>query len=162
MTTPSPRTRITREQRHHLLQTIKALLGMHKHPSEIKRVVSKEFQLSPRSVERYITRARREMVESVTVPLEQMRAEAYHFYLYKLSNTKLSEREQIRCRERMDKLLGLDTPTQPRKKRFIRNLTLEKIQNMSVEELKETRKLIHKDYCRMTGQPYPKNDSASR
>jgi len=96
------------------------------------------------------------------VPLEQMRAEAYHFYLYKLSNTKLTEREQIRCRERMDKLLGLDTPTQPRRKRWLRNLTPEMIKNMSNKELEETQKILEKDYYRMTGEPYPKKDSASR
>ncbi|WP_299469522.1 hypothetical protein [uncultured Gimesia sp.] len=104
----------------------------------------------------------RQIVESVTVPLEQMRAEAYHFYLYKLGNTNLSEREQIRCRERMDKLLGLDTPTQPWQKRWLRNLTLEQIQNMSAEELEATRKLVHKDYYRMTGQPYAKDGSVPR
>ncbi len=162
MTTPSsqPRTRISREQRHQLLQAIKTLLGMHKHPSDIKRVISKEYQLSPRSVERYITRARREMVESLTIPFEELRAQSFQYYLYKLNNANLSEREQIRCRERMDKLLGLDCPSQNKRKRWTHNLTPEKIRNMSDKELDATREVILKDYYRGTGQSYPKCETS--
>ncbi|WP_417386945.1 hypothetical protein [Gimesia sp.] len=161
-TPPKTRTRISSEQRHQLLEAVKMLLGLHRHPSDIKRAISKEYQLSPRSVERYITRARNEMVESLTIPLEQLRAQSFQYYLYKLQHADLSEREQIRCRERMDKLLGLDCPTQPRQKRRWRNLTPEKIKSMSKEELDAAYQLVQKDYYRSQGQPYPKVDSAPR
>ncbi|WP_339688168.1 hypothetical protein [Gimesia maris] len=155
-TPPRTRTRISSERRHQLLEAVKMLLGLHRHPSDIKRAISKEYQISPRSVERYITRARREMVESLTIPFEQLLAQSYQYYLYKLQYGNLSEREQIRCRERMDKLLGLGGTSQSRVRRWTHNLTPEKIQNMSDEELNATREVVLKDYYRSRGESYPR------
>ncbi|QDU11626.1 hypothetical protein [Gimesia aquarii] len=133
--TSQTRTRISKEQQIQLVQLVKHLLSLGKHPLEIKRAVTLEFNLSTRSINRYIARARHEMVERLEVPIEQLRAESFFFYVSVINDAKSTQRERLRARERIDKLLGLDKPAQSRGSLWQLNLTPADIQNMSDEEL---------------------------
>ncbi|QDT98136.1 hypothetical protein [Gimesia aquarii] len=133
--TSQGKTKLTREQQIQLVHLVKHLLSLGKHPLEIKRAVTLEFSLSTRSIDRYITRARREMVERLEVPIEQLRAESFFFYVSVINDAKSTQRERLRARERIDKLLGLDKPIQSRGNVWQLNLTPDDIQNMSDEEL---------------------------
>lgn len=137
MTTPNSPAgkRITREQQSQLVQAVKQLLSQGKHPSDIKRAINREYELSPRSVERYITRARREMIDHLEAPTNQLRSESFVFYLTIINDSRSSQRERLRARERIDKLLGLDTPPHLRDETAYKGLTAEVIKNMTDEEL---------------------------
>ncbi|QDT45318.1 hypothetical protein Pan241w_54380 [Gimesia alba] len=104
------RTYLSKEDREHVVRLVKKMLGMGKYSSDIKRAVAEEFQLSRRSVERYLKRAREEMVYRMQVEPDVHRAESYYFYRSVINNPNVHPREQLRARERMDKLLGLEIP----------------------------------------------------
>ncbi|MFH1303592.1 MAG: hypothetical protein ABIK07_21260 [Planctomycetota bacterium] len=144
--TTQSRKRITREQQTQLVEAVIHLLSLGKHPSEIKRAINREYDLSRRSVERYITRARREMTDRVEAPVHQQRAESFFFYVSVVNDPKSHQRERLRARERIDKLLGLDLPVHLRNDELEFNLTPKDIQNMTDEELSE-------NYDRLMNQP---------
>lgn len=104
------RTYLSKEDREHVVRLVKKMLGMGKYSSDIKQAVAQEFQLSRRSVERYLKRARQEMVYRMQVEPDVHRAESYYFYRSVINNPNAHPREQLRARERMDKLLGLEIP----------------------------------------------------
>ena len=76
--------------------------------SEIKRKIAEQFDLSPRSVERYLRRAREEFVESTGKPRDAHRAEALAVYQRIIDDPEADNRDVIKARERIDKLLGLE------------------------------------------------------
>ncbi len=130
------RTKISKEQQIQLVQLVKHLLSLGKHLSEIKRAVVREYDLSSRSVERYIIRARREMTQRLEVPVEQLRAEAFFFYVSIINDNNSSQRERLRARERIDKLLGLDKKhDSTSNKNNLPDLSIEELKKMSDEEL---------------------------
>ncbi len=131
------KTNISKEQQIQLVQLIKQLLSLGKHPSGIKQAVIREYDLASRSVERYITRARREMNKYLEVPIEQLRADSFVFYLSIINDSKILPRDRIRARERIDKLLGLEQPVHSHNHihNSDLNYTTQEIRNMSDEEL---------------------------
>lgn len=139
------KTKISKEQQTQLVQLIKHLLSLGKHPTEIKRAVVREYDLASRSVERYITRARREMTKCFEVPIEQLRAEAIFFYISIINDTKSQQRERLRARERIDKLLGLDKYVHSQYNISKITLTREKLKSMTDEELEETHQRLLKE-----------------
>ena len=132
---PQSRQSLSEDQRTLLLRLVKKMLGMGKYPSEIKQAVSQKFHLSRRSVERYMKRARREMVENLNIPVKEHRAEALYFYRSVVSDPNSSQRERLRARERIDKLLGLDIPAKIQVEDEEFDLTPAQIQALSDEEL---------------------------
>ena len=102
------RTYLSPEDREHVVRLIKKMLGMGKYSSDIKRAVAEEFQLSPRSVGRYLKRARQEMISRMKVTPDTHRAESFYFYRSLINNPDVHPREKLRARERIDKLFGLD------------------------------------------------------
>lgn len=144
MTEPAqkPKRNISKEQQIQLVRLIKKMLGMAKYTSEIKKAVQQKYGLSTRSVQRYITRARREMVKHTKSSIEDHVAEAYYFYRGILTDENSTQRDRLRARERIDKLLGLDSPTRTHKKELHLDLTPAQIQAMSDEELEKTYQLL--------------------
>lgn len=108
--TRKKRQYLSEEDRELVVRLVKKMLGMGKYSSDIKQAVAQEFQLSRRSVERYLKRARKEMMKRTEVAVAEHRSDAFHFYRSMINNPKAHPREQLRARERMDKLLGLDLP----------------------------------------------------
>tara|TARA_R110002111_G_scaffold262694_1_gene340245 strand:- start:196930 stop:197397 length:468 start_codon:yes stop_codon:yes gene_type:complete len=139
MTEPEPKSRyrVSREQQELVVRLIKKLLSMGKYTSLIKTVVSEKFQISRRSVERYIKRARREMIAHMEIPIEQHRAEAYYFYLSVIESEKATCRDRLRARERIDKLVGAEAALRFNNDTRIK-ITTEEIKNMTDEELQTT------------------------
>lgn len=80
--------------------------------TQIKATFSKEWTCSPRTVERYIIRARNMMLaESSTTNFDQLVSEAVMFWKSRMRDPKLPPREQSRARENLDKIFGLYKPT---------------------------------------------------
>jgi len=132
---PQHRQRMTTEQRTVIMRLIKKMIGLGKYASEIKIAIADQFHLSPRSVERYLTSARREMVERLETPLEQHRADSFYFYRSIINSLESSPRDRMHARERMDKLLGIDSLTRYKPDPWEKDLSPADIKNMSDEEL---------------------------
>jgi hypothetical protein len=135
---PQPRQSLSDDQRDLLLRLVKKMLAMGRHASEIKQAIAQEFYLSRRSVERYMKRARQEMIEHMDMPVKQHRSEALYFYHNMMNNPKSGPRERLRARERIDKLMGLDLPASIHDETLDFTLTPADIQAMSDEELDAT------------------------
>lgn len=132
--TPKPRMSLTEEQKTQALSLIKKMLTMGRYPSQIKTAIAAKYHLSRRSVERYMTRARREMNECMDEDTSQHRADSYYFYLGIIENVESTPSERFRARVRLDKLLGIEIPSRIHQKNKF-NLNAQEIQNMSDEEL---------------------------
>lgn len=136
------RQKLTKDQRMQLIDVIKKLMSVGTYTYDIKIVISKKYGLSQRSVERYITRARKEMVDYFKKPVEQFRAESYCFYRSVLKDPRSTQGERLRARERLDKLLGLDTCIQTHNQSVDYSYMDEEIKNMSDAELEQECKKI--------------------
>ena len=134
MTSPKPRAYLTQDQQTTVVRLIKKMITRGKYMSEIKSAIAAEYHLSRRSVERYMTRARREMREFVEQDVEFHRAESFYFYRSVLENSESTPHECLRARERIDKILGVEIPYKFHLKKR-RELTVQQVQNMSDEEL---------------------------
>lgn len=133
-TTPTQtRTRPSKEQRAQIIQLIIKLLSMSKYTSDIKQAISEKYDLSRRSVDRYLTSARREMVKRVNLPAEVHRAESLYFYLSIINDPDSTQRDRLRARERIDRLLDLDLSSITQARREFER-TSQEICDMSDEE----------------------------
>jgi len=74
----------------------------------IKQVIKGEYGLQARQIDRYLSRAREEMMAESDRSVDEHRADAYHFYLSVLQDSKTSIRSKLLARERIDKLYGLE------------------------------------------------------
>tara|TARA_R110002095_G_scaffold190775_3_gene168434 strand:- start:429 stop:908 length:480 start_codon:yes stop_codon:yes gene_type:complete len=134
--TPKHRMSLTEEQKVQAIRLIQRMLAMGSYPSDIKTAIAGKYHLSRRSVERYITRARREMDECLEEDIPQHRAESCQFYRDIIKDEKRSVTERLHARKRLDKLLGLEIhrhhkqPSKPK-------LTARQVPNMSDNELKD-------------------------
>ncbi|WP_298861937.1 hypothetical protein [uncultured Gimesia sp.] len=144
-TKPKRRQRRTKEQRTLILRLIKKMIGLGKYASEIKTAIADQFQLSPRSVERYLSSARREMRQRLETPLEQHRADSFYFYRSIIDSPESNTRDRIRARERIDKLLGTDSATPFKPDPWVEGLSPEDIKNMTDEELEAAYQRISKE-----------------
>jgi len=144
--TLEPKRRMTKEQRALILRLIKKMFGLGKYASEIKTSIANQFHLSPRSVERYITSARREMVARVETSLEEHRADSYYFYRSIIDSPEASIRDRMHARERIDKLLSSDSVIRFKPDPWEPDLSPQDIKNMTDEELEAAYERLSKEY----------------
>jgi len=126
-------------QKTQALRLVKKMLAMGNYPSQIKTAIAAKYHLSRRSVERYMTRARREMEEFMDEDTRQHRADSYYFYLGIIENVESTQSERFRARVRLDKLLGIEIPSSFHQKNEFK-LKPQEIQNMSDEEFEDAYK----------------------
>ncbi|MDF1744391.1 MAG: hypothetical protein P1V19_11915 [Gimesia sp.] len=143
--TPKPRQRMTKEQRTLILRLIKKMIGLGRYSSEIKTAIADQFHLSPRSVERYISSARREMLERLEISVEQHRADSFYFYRSIIDSPESSTRDRMHARERIDKLIGAESAIRFKPNPWVNELSPEEIKNMTDEELDAAYKRISKE-----------------
>jgi transposase len=89
---------------------VRRLLSQGKYDGEVKKTVAAHFKISARTVERYLRRARDEMVKEAGKDRGELRAEGYSFYREIRGNRKASDKDRLKAQERIDKLLGLEAP----------------------------------------------------
>jgi hypothetical protein len=88
------------------------LLSRGLHKSEIKKQIRAKYgDLSARTIESYLSRAREKVLLLIQSNKNTVRAESYAFYEAMQRDGNATVREKILARERIDKLLGLDAPT---------------------------------------------------
>jgi|GEM_PF-1080608 len=145
MTPPAKKTSQTRSKKQRLLleQLVKGMLNRGKHVSEIKKAAVLKYCLSPRSVERYISRARQDMVEQSQTPDEEVHFVAYDFYRSIISDTNSTQHERLNARKRIDKLLGLEVSARSHQKAFDSDVTPQQIQNVADLEREQSNRQSH-------------------
>jgi hypothetical protein len=91
---------------------------------EIKRAVAAKYNLSPRTVERYLRRARDQIIAESGRPLVEHQTKSLAFYCAVRRGTMTVQgptgpimqiatiSERLRAQERIDQLMGLEAPTQ--------------------------------------------------
>ena len=100
--------KLTVAQRRDIIDTCRDLLSAMTKKRLIKQVIKGEYGLQARQIERYLSRARDEMMAESDRSVDEHRADAYHFYLSVLQDSKTSIRSKLLARERIDKLYGLE------------------------------------------------------
>ena len=75
----------------------------------IKEILRKRFDVSTRTTERILARARANIVEASGKPRESHREDAYAFYSSVISDPSAAVRTKLIAQERIDKLLGLES-----------------------------------------------------
>lgn len=101
----------TPEEKNTRIEFARNLLGQAKYPSEIKRALSEEFGITTRSAERYITDAVKQVREGIERSDIDLVSEAISVYQEIIRSKDSTDRDKIRARERIDKILGLEAPT---------------------------------------------------
>lgn len=92
------------------VELVRTLLCSRYPKYKIKRLLKERYDVCPRTVENYLARARRELVEATGQGKDEHVADAYAFYLSILENRETATRDKLKAQERMDKLLGLEMP----------------------------------------------------
>lgn len=90
-----------------------SMLAQRCHKSQVKAAVRNavhDGKLSTHSCEKVITLARRRLVEATAIAAQDHRNQAYQFYTSVLQNPHARPLEKIKAQERIDKLLGLESP----------------------------------------------------
>lgn len=133
-----PHNKPTREEKREIQQYVYHLLvDKAMYAGEIKDLVSAKYEKSKRSVEPYISRARKKMREEAGKDKEDLRAESYHFYHKIANDPNALDKDRIRARERIDKLLAVDMPAVTRGENLNFNVDIDpkEIQDMTDDEL---------------------------
>lgn len=102
--------RPTHKEHRERVAMCRALLGKCVHDGDIKRIVAAKYGISKRSVERYLRSAREQMVAETGQPREVLQAESVEFYRTICQKKEAEDRDKIKARERIDKVLGLEAP----------------------------------------------------
>jgi hypothetical protein len=104
-----PRKKPYKVEHQQRVDVVRVQLLEGKGDGEIKALVAEQFGISPRSVERYLRRAREQMLSETQKSREEWRADNLRKYLAIADDPETEPRDRIRALERVDRLLGLET-----------------------------------------------------
>lgn len=100
----------TRLEQHQVkLRLVRALINEGMLPGEIKRRFAKQFDLTPRAAEKYMTEAYSQL--RAELGSEEHKCRSYAFWSAQVADTKNSLRERYRAQENLDRVLGNHSPT---------------------------------------------------
>lgn len=77
---------------------------------QVRERCCKKFELSPRTVERYLTRARNLIAQQIKVPLVELRNESLALYRAVAMDAKAPIKDRLRARALLDDLMGIRAP----------------------------------------------------
>lgn len=99
-----------REEIQDRVDLCRKLLAKGKRDGEIKKAVSAKYECSPRSVEKYLRRAREQIAQDMGRSRAILRDEACEYYLDICGDMDVDPRTRILARKRLDEILGLNAP----------------------------------------------------
>lgn len=100
----------TRQEQHQVkLRLVRALINEGMLPGEIKRRFAKQFDLTPRAAEKYMTEAYAQLREELGS--EDHKCRSFAFWSAQAADKSLSMRERFRAMENLDRVLGNHSPT---------------------------------------------------
>ena len=102
----------TPEKKHMArIKMAKGLLERGLYDWEIKLLIAEKEDVSKRTVQRYLTKARQLMRKDTGRDREELRHDAISFYKSIISDQHAQPRDRLKAQERIDRLLGLEEPT---------------------------------------------------
>jgi hypothetical protein len=106
-------TKPTTEEYQDRIEFVRSLLVRRVPKHTIKKLVRLQFAVDLRHepIERYITRAREQILLDLDRGRDEFRSESKALYESILADTKAKHGDRIKAQERIDKLLGLEAPT---------------------------------------------------
>lgn len=125
----------TRLKREKILSTVTRMLNAGIYPGDIKRVVSKDNELSPRTIEGYLRRAREAKLAETGKPVEEHRSDSFAFYRSVVADPKATARDKIRAQQSIDRLLGLCQPVKVDSSGVVVELDPDKLSKMTDAEI---------------------------
>lgn len=93
---------------------VEMLLSVGARRSQIHAALKAKYNIDWRTTDRYVRRARENLVAATHKTKDEHRIESYHFYLSMRMNPNVSETTRIRAQENIDSLFGLRAPTNVR------------------------------------------------
>lgn len=108
-----PRTKRQAEQRkqqQYRIRDCERLIANACYDGEIKRIVARRYGINPRTVERDIAQARRNILERRNRGRNELQAESMAYYERVLRDKRASQRDKLYARKRIDELLALEEP----------------------------------------------------
>ena len=110
----------------------------------IKRRVAAFYSCSPRSVERYLRRARDRLVEELNEgDRETHRARSLDQYRMLLRDDNSSAVVRLKAQERIDRILGLEAPAEVRQEVYGKVDLVSALSSPAVEALRATRERLN-------------------
>lgn len=110
----------------------------------IKRRVAAFYSCSPRSVERYLRRARDRLVEELNEgDRETHRARSLDQYRMLLRDDSSSAVVRLKAQERIDRILGLEAPAEVRQEVYGKVDLVSALSSPAVEALRATRERLN-------------------
>jgi len=97
------------------VEMCRKMIANGRYDGEIKRAVAAHFNASTRTVERYLRRARDEILAESGKPVIEHRAESLAFYQKVRADLKEATKDRLRAQERIDGLLALAMPSAPQR-----------------------------------------------
>lgn len=88
----------------------RSMMEKHYTKSEIKRAMNQKFGTDARTVERYLSRAREDILREIGETRDFFRAQSLAAYRSVLKNQEASIKEKILAQRQIDHLLGLHAP----------------------------------------------------
>lgn len=92
------------------IHLVHKLLCAGRFAEEIKLIVSQKYGISPRTVDRYLRRARDMLLADLDRDPAEHRGESLAFYRKVAADPREKARDRLIARKRVDMLLGLDAP----------------------------------------------------
>ena len=105
-----PFKKATNEQIEERVTEIEMMLGRAMRRGQIVRVISEKHVVDWRTVDSYISRARENMLKRLNKTREEHRYDGLTFYESVILSNEASIADKIRARQRIDEMLGLDSP----------------------------------------------------
>ncbi len=100
----------TRKEYDTRIDAVAKLLVQGAKKGEIKKQAKDQWGVSARTVENYLARARERLIAEMDEPKEVLVLQALHIYEAVINDGESYGMEKIKARERIDKLLGLESP----------------------------------------------------
>lgn len=100
----------TRAEYRERVDICRQLLCAHQTDGAIKKAVAVRYDISTRSVERYLRRARDILLDEINKTPDEMRSMSYETYRKIISDPNAHQHNIIAAQKQMDKLFGLNGP----------------------------------------------------
>lgn len=107
---PGQLSPVEQQRREQIIARTKTMIAQCMHTGEIKKALFREFDIAWRQAMKYIGIARKEILESEGVSLEDKRSRSRAFYESVLQDPAATMFDKLRANERLDKLDGLEAP----------------------------------------------------
>ena len=102
--------RCTEREAEERTQLVVDLMSLGYHDGQIKRTVSGRYNVSPRSTEIYLGRARQVLRETAEGEPQEHRGRSLNVYAKVVRDPTATNFERIKAQSRIDKILGLEAP----------------------------------------------------